>query len=136
LHGIPIGELAGQRPSKDVIEMLTNITQAVEPVIVNLYDDIKNTIKFYEGHNQQNENHNQSIQISEVLLSGGTAKLPNLAEYLQGKINSDPEFSGRQVKISTANPWRNIAAGGPPPFSAREALSYTTALGLALRNYL
>ena len=120
--------------SADVAKLMAEITHALDPILNNLYDEVKNTIKFHEEHSDLELAGHVAIQ--QIILCGGTSKLPNLIEYLQGKLLGDEQFKGRNIKVSLANPWVNVVSSGPPPFSRREALSYTTSLGLALRNYL
>src|SRR3989338_10339591 len=133
LHGIPLLDQTRQRLAPEVAKLMSEITVALDPVLNNLYDEVKNTIKFHEEHSDT-ELSDLSL-IRQVLLCGGTSKLPNIVDYLQGKISSDESFSRREIKVSQADPWHNIVGSGLPPFSRHEALSYTTSLGLALRNY-
>ena len=131
-YGISSYSLPGEKVSPETATTISEVVIALEPVLNNLYDEMKNTIKFYEEHNLSGTS---GAVIQEIIICGGTSKLPNLSEYLQGKIQADNEFSRRGIKVSLGDAWRNIIENGPPPFSQREALSYTTALGLALRNY-
>ena len=134
LLGIPVLTTEDKRVSADVAKLMAEITHALDPILNNLYDEVKNTIKFHEEHSDLELAGHVAIQ--QIILCGGTSKLPNLIEYLQGKLLGDEQFKGRNIKVSLANPWVNVVSSGPPPFSRREALSYTTSLGLALRNYL
>lgn len=134
LHGVPTFTPSNKRVSEEVSKMMSEISQSLEPVLANLYDEMKNTIRFHEEHNTEGEAKNTFV--TQVVLCGGTAKLPNIADYLQAKIGADPYFQGRAIKVTLGDAWRNVIDVGDPPFSRREALSYTTAIGLALRNYI
>ncbi len=98
-----------------------NIKTTLLPVLNNLSDEIKNILKFYASHSDK--------QVNRVMLAGGSAKLKNLAEYLQPELADMP---GLQVTL--ANPYANITGDGVFPIEQFEALSYTTAIGLALRG--
>lgn len=65
--------------------------------------------------------------ISRVLLCGGNASIPGLAEYLTSDMG---------LPVAIANPWTNIASFDDyiPPIPKKESLKYCTALGLALRS--
>ena len=64
--------------------------------------------------------------ITRVLLCGGNASIPGLAEYLTSDIG---------LFVDSANPWINILSFDDqiPTMTKRESLKYCTALGLALR---
>jgi type IV pilus assembly protein PilM len=98
-----------------------NIKTALLPVLNSLNAEIKNILKF---HNE----HSGSV-VNKIILSGGSAQLANLVEFLT------PEFSDIPgLVVELGNPWKNIKKMNSSPLSNGEALSYTTAIGLALRG--
>jgi len=91
-----------------------------------LVQQLRKYLEFYKTHNPHEHGSVHSIQ--KVLLSGGGANLKGLAAHLSMEL---------RMPVEIANPWTNILK--PPyrnlpdlPFD--ESLSYTTALGLALRG--
>src|SRR3989344_2455681 len=126
LHGVPTFAGPEEKVSPEMSHILAEVSQAIAPILNNLYDEIKNTIKFHEEHTDIE--HPELMKISQIILCGGTAKLPNLVEYLQGRITGDMTFSGRNIKVAFANAWQNVIENAAPPFSRREAFSYTTAI--------
>jgi type IV pilus assembly protein PilM len=91
-----------------------------------LVQQLRKYMEFYKTHNLHEHGGIHSIQ--KVLLTGGGANLKGLAAHLSMEL---------KLPVEIANPWTNILK--PPyrnlpdlPFN--ESLSYTTALGLALRG--
>ncbi|OHB17124.1 MAG: hypothetical protein A2749_03180 [Parcubacteria group bacterium RIFCSPHIGHO2_01_FULL_45_26] len=64
--------------------------------------------------------------ITQVLLCGGNANIPGLAEYLTSDMG---------LPVALANPWTNIISFEKqiPSMTKRESLKYCTAIGLAIR---
>lgn len=98
-----------------------NIKSALVPVLTSLSEEIKNILKFYTSHSNR--------QVNQVLLTGGSAKLKNLVDYLRPELSDTP---GLQVEL--ANPYANMTALGVFPLEQFDALSFTTAIGLAMRG--
>lgn len=93
---------------------------ALAPVVDNLISEIRNTIRFHEEH--------AANKIEEIILAGGSAKLKNLAPYLREQFAADrPEMD-----VRLGNPWVNVLQPEKTP-SIMDSLSYTTAIGLAIR---
>ncbi len=99
-----------------------NLKTYLLPVVNDLAAEIKNILRFHYDHSEQ--------KISSLLLSGGSAKLKHLDEVLVPDLNEFPE-----LKIAVADPLANLGhLGNAGQLNSYEALSYTTAIGLALRN--
>jgi Tfp pilus assembly PilM family ATPase len=83
----------------------------------------RNTIKFHDEHSPE--------KISQIMLCGGSAKLLHLTSYLyQQLVDLD------HIDILLGNPWVNLFDPKDPnsaPMSREDSLSYTTAIGLAMR---
>lgn len=97
-----------------------NIKTALLPVIGNLVAEIKNIVKFHSEHSQN--------KVQKIILAGGSAKLKNLAESLA------PEFQAEGLTVEMGKPWVNLPEIKSPPFDEFDSLSYTTAIGLAMRG--
>jgi type IV pilus assembly protein PilM len=98
-----------------------NLRTNMLPEVGNLASEIKNILKFHYEHSE--------APISHVLLTGGGSKLKHLDEAVLPLLS---EFPG--IEVITASPLQNIPELLPSDLSPYEALSYTTAIGLALRN--
>lgn len=98
-----------------------DIQAVLLPVLNNLSGEIKNILKFHAEHSQE--------QVSRIILVGGSAKLKNLPEFLAPQLR---EFEN--LKVELGNPWVNVNLNIRAPFTALEALSFATSIGLALRG--
>lgn len=99
-----------------------NIKISLVPILNSLTAEIKNVLKF---HTERSEK-----PVSKVVLAGGGAKLKGLIELMQ------PEFAAEgNIAVEVGNPWRNLSELNSPPLSGEEASSWSTAIGLAIRNY-
>ena len=98
-----------------------NIKTALLPVLNNLEAEIKNILKFHNEHSGK--------AVNKIILSGGSAQLANLLDFLKPEFGEIPGLS-----VELGNPWQNIKNMSAAPLAAGEALSYTTAIGLALRG--
>ena len=98
-----------------------NIRTSVMPVLNNLSSEIKNILNFHTDHSEK--------QVSKIILAGGSAKLKNLAEFLQ------PEFADYPgLQVTLGNPWINFTGLTANPMDIYESLSFVTAIGLAMRG--
>ncbi len=110
------------------------VKKSLVPVLNNLLEEIKNTIRFYEEHSRGSE------KISRLLLTGGSSKLRHLPSFLHEKLTRQvaeehPLRSLPGLKVELGNPWVNaLRKGQTPALSREDSLSYTTAIGLALRE--
>ncbi len=98
-----------------------NVKTALEPVLNVLASEVKNVASFYREH--------AGREVATVLLTGGSARLTGLAEFLQAALKP----SGIS-QVLLADPWRNVPGLRQRPFDAQESLNFTTAIGLALRG--
>ncbi len=105
------------------------VYEALKTPLLGLCEKIKSYLDFFHEHIMPS--HGLSEKTGEILLCGGGANLIDLPRFLNSQLN---------LPVKTGNPWVNIFdneeqasnAGLPPD----ELLSFTTALGLALRNYV
>ncbi|HPV70800.1 MAG TPA: type IV pilus assembly protein PilM [Candidatus Magasanikbacteria bacterium] len=94
------------------------LTEALNEITDELAKQISQAIQFYKIH-FPNKN-----PLTGIRLCGGGANLFGLESSLSAKL---------KIKIKKANPWVNIYPKGKEPMSEEESISYTTAVGLALR---
>ncbi len=98
-----------------------NLKTALLPILNNLSAEIKNILKFHSEHSNN--------KVTKIVLIGGSAKLKNLVEFFAPEFK---EYEGLTVELG--NPWLNLKDIKEPPLSAYESLSFTTAIGLAIRG--
>jgi type IV pilus assembly protein PilM len=98
------------------------VAQSITPVMDNLVTEVRRAIIFFT-------NHNPSASIKRVVMSGGTALMPNLLSYMANKLD---------LEVLLANPLNDIEIS--PKLEKRkqnlieDAASYSSAIGLALRG--
>lgn len=93
------------------------IAVAAKPITDTILTELKRALVFYQE--KYKEDH---IQL--ILLSGGTARLPGMVEYIAQSLG---------IEAQLANPWAGIAR--PPRFNVltAEGPNFCVAVGLALR---
>jgi type IV pilus assembly protein PilM len=106
------------------------IGETTDPALIAMMpvvNDLKTRLLRHYGYWQTHHGEKVGGNIESVLLTGGGANLRGLPEFLS---------AGMEVAMSVANPWINVTSLEEyvPPLSQATALSYTTAIGLALRN--
>lgn len=96
------------------------------PIVDEFTENIRKYIDYYHLHSRHE--HGQVKEISKILLCGGDSNLIGFAAYMSMKL---------KMPVELANPWTNILK--PPlkeipglPYA--RSLSFTTAIGLALRG--
>ncbi|HEX7259496.1 MAG TPA: type IV pilus assembly protein PilM [Candidatus Saccharimonadia bacterium] len=97
--------------------MHDKVYPALEPQLQTLVKEIKRVIKFYESR------HEEPKKVASLVLSGGTAQMPGLDEYLRQQVG---------LPLTVGDPWKNLdikKANHP-----QETPMYVTAIGLALRG--
>lgn len=98
-----------------------NLKTYLLPVVNDLAAEIKNILHFHYDHSD--------AKITSLLLSGGSAKVKHLDEFLTPQLAEFPE-----LKVAIADPLINLTTLQKSPLTPYEALSFTTAIGLALRD--
>mgnify|MGYP001589881432 FL=1 len=96
---------------------------SVIPVVSILKDEVAKQFSFWESKTGSHEKE----KIERVVLAGGQATLPGLAEYLALSLG---------VPVELGNVWTNtrLMEVTLPPMTFNQSLRYATAMGLALRN--
>ena len=101
-----------------------NLKLAMQPVMANLVAEIKNVLNFQKQHS--------SMPVTQLWICGGSAKLAHVTEYFTEQFK---DYTG--MKVMLADPAK-ILSGivGLDPGQQKELLSFTSALGLALREVI
>ena len=103
------------------------VAKALKKVVDKLADQVYHYISYYRSYGQK---YIPDGGISKILLCGGDSLLIGLPEYLSFKL---------KIPTELGNPWVNILTSGIsyiPELPYKKSLAYTTALGLALYNFV
>lgn len=101
---------------------------AVLPILDSVIEEIRNVAKFFDEH----IGHGKPLDL--ILVCGGSARVPGLVDYIEAKINTD---GFKTAKVLPGNPWTKIHGynlNHPTLIRPVAGLSFTTAIGLALRG--
>ncbi|MBI1866252.1 MAG: type IV pilus assembly protein PilM, partial [Candidatus Staskawiczbacteria bacterium] len=101
-----------------------SIDKIIEPILLDLASQIKKYIDFYHGHSNH-EYFPYDGKIEKIILSGGGANLKNISDFLSEEL---------KIKVELGNPFSNIIQPKKKFFPPENILSFTAALGLALRG--
>lgn len=97
------------------------IGSAAEPILNSIMAEIKKALAFYS------DKYKNDKPITQILLTGGTAKLPGIDVYFAQHTN---------IETVTASPWQILADQNTLPKAILDnAPDYTIAVGLAMRDY-
>ncbi len=97
------------------------VYKTLKPVTDHVVEEIVKSIKFYQEKNPE-------ASIDKLIMTGGTSALPGLPLYMANST---------QLTVEIGNPWMNISY--PTDIQQNLAglsLSYSSVLGLALRNFV
>ncbi len=96
------------------------IGKATEPILNSIAEEIKKALAYYS------EKYKDDKPIRQIVLSGGTARLPGIDVFFANKVNTETVI---------ANPWEALASQNLPTEIIENAPDYTIAVGLAMRDY-
>lgn len=96
-----------------------NLRTAMSTEVENLASEIKNVLKFHYDHSE--------THINQILLTGGGAKLKHIGEVLPTMLEQYAP-----IQVTVANPLEHLPNLEHSPITPYEALSFTTAIGLAM----
>jgi len=99
------------------------VYRTLEPIANDLAKKINEYIAFCHSHSSDS---GRDWTIKQVLLCGGDSLLLNLSDYLSKKL---------KLPVELGHPLTNVIGKGYP-LSEKESITYTTAIGLALGNYV
>lgn len=97
------------------------IGKSSEPILMSILAEIKKAIAF------DNEKYKENDPLRQILLSGGTAKLPGIELFFAQNCG---------VETVIANPWKVLASQNVPKEILESATDYTVAVGLAMKDYV
>jgi type IV pilus assembly protein PilM len=116
-------DLAGKKTSAED----KKVSEFILPVLNNLSDQIEKYINFYQEHSSH-EHLPESPEKEKIIFCGGGAKMAGFAEFFSKKI---------KIPAEAGNPLVNIPAkktNKSSLISEKNSLTFSTALGLALRG--
>ena len=96
------------------------IGKTTEPILQSILTEVKKALTFY------NDKYKNEAPITQILLSGGTSKLPGIDLFFA---------SNAGVETVRINPWKVLVAQQIPKEILDNAPDYTIAVGLAMRSY-
>jgi type IV pilus assembly protein PilM len=96
-----------------------NLKTQMLPALEDLAAEIKNILKFHYDHHE--------THIGSLVLTGGGAKLQHIAEALEPMMEQYAP-----MKVTVANPLEHVPNFKDDALGPYEALSFTTAIGLAM----
>lgn len=94
------------------------IGKVTEPILSSILTEMKKALSFY-GNKFPDD------PIKQIILSGGSARLPGLATYFT---------SNTGIETATANPWKILVEQEVTKDIIENAPEYTIAVGLAMRE--
>lgn len=93
------------------------IEASLEPMLGLLVKEIRRTIRYFEEHASGKQT------ISQIVIAGGGANMPGIAEYLTRTL---------RVAVRSFDPTFYVEFDRLQPFGITERMSYVTAVGLAM----
>jgi type IV pilus assembly protein PilM len=121
-------KLKGIEFEKEITED-KRIFNALIPPIIDLVEQIKKHLNYYQTHvSHEHLDPGNKESVKKILLCGGGANLKGLSDILSLEL---------KIPVVMGNPWINILPSPlqeTPELPYEKSLSYTTALGLALRG--
>ena len=104
------------------------LRESLQSQLRSLSDAIRNAINFYREHSEG------SRLVTRILLTGGGSRIRGLEQYLAQEIGA---IGGKVLSVTIGDPWVNVL-GKPlkrvPPIPKGTSVSFSTAIGLALRG--
>lgn len=100
-------------------ETLIKIQKAVYPFLEIITKEMRRSIKYYQDYSKS--------EIKKIFLCGGGANLPGLTSYFSEKT---------KIKTEIGNPWVNITTYPLKAVPKIQATTYTSVIGLALRELI
>jgi type IV pilus assembly protein PilM len=98
-----------------------HVFEAIAPILSELATEIRRSLDYYRSRAQ-------GRSVDRVLVSGGTANLKNIDQFLQAEL---------QVPVTIANPFSGMAVSSKnfdPAYLRTIASGFTIAVGLAARE--
>ncbi len=96
------------------------IGQSTIPILLSIVNEVKKALAFY------NEKYKGDAPIQQILLAGGSAKLPGIDLFFAQSCG---------IETAIANPWHVLSNQEVPKELLDDASDYAVAIGLAMRSY-
>lgn len=115
--------------SKEGLTGKKNVFDAMVPCLTDLTQQIKSHLGYYRSHNIGERGSKGSKKLEKILICGSGANLKGLVNFLSSNL---------KIEVEIGNPWVNILKEEIkeiPKLPFKKSLEYTTALGLALKEY-
>ena len=96
------------------------VGKSTEPILSSMITEVKKALAFYS------EKYKNEDPIVEIILCGGTAKLPGINLYFSKEAG---------IETIIANPWKMLKNQDIPKEIQDSAPDYTIAMGLAMKDY-
>ncbi len=97
--------------------MQKQVLAATEPLLEQLLNEIRRTIRYYE------QRYTEEPPIGQIITMGGGANMPGLADYLTDHL---------RLPVRTFNIRDHVDFGNLHEFYAADRMSFVTAIGLAI----
>lgn len=95
------------------------VGKSTEPILVSILLEIRKALAFYS------QKYKDDFVITQILLSGGTAKLPGIDLFFAENLG---------IETVIANPWKILGDKPLPSGILNDTSDFTVALGLAMRD--
>ncbi|MBI2028732.1 MAG: type IV pilus assembly protein PilM [Candidatus Levybacteria bacterium] len=95
------------------------VGKSTELILTSILGEVKKTLAFYS------EKYHDDSLIQQILLSGGTARLPGIDLFFAENLG---------IETALANPWKILASQVVPQEIVSSASDFTIAVGLAMRD--
>lgn len=106
----------------------TEAVRAMMPLIDDLLLNGKKCFDYFNNYASKDMPRKNKRKISKILLCGGGSRLKGLPEYFSSVL---------KIPVEIGNPWTNVfpnSLSEIPSLSFDESVSYSTAIGLAIRG--
>lgn len=95
------------------------IGKSILPILNSILTEVKKAISFYAEKYQKDQ------PISQIILSGGTAKLPGINAFFAQNTG---------IETTSANPWKVVGSQQIPKEMLENGPQYCVAIGLAMKQ--
>jgi type IV pilus assembly protein PilM len=125
MQAMAIPEIEAEKVKKQIgllqdAQLKNQVFTALEPLLKDIISELSNAAKYYESRSRPTR------KIVEIRLCGGGANTPGIVQYIQ---------KATEIRTSLANPFVNLYGSALSQIPQPEALRYSAAIGLGLRQY-
>ncbi len=111
-----------QEKGKELLEVL-------RPSLVMVKEQIQNYIEFFENHPTKDNFSDEAKKVSKIILTGGGATLWGIKDWISQELGLPVIFGNPLGKIKESRDSKTR-------MSLEDSLAYSTAVGLAMRNFI